>query len=107
MADTYMKMRLPFDSEEAQDINEKIFETIYFSAVEASIELAIKYGPYETFQGSPISKGKFQFDMWNKKGSNRYNWNELREKVMKHGVRNSLLLAPMPTASTSQILGNS
>jgi ribonucleoside-diphosphate reductase alpha chain len=100
-----MKMRLPFDSEEAQDINEKIFETIYFAAVQTSNELAIKDGPYETFKGSPISQGKFQFDLWNVKPSNRYNWDELRQSVVKHGVRNSLLVAPMPTASTSQILG--
>jgi len=100
-----MKMRIPFDSEEAQDINEKIFETIYFGAVQASNEIAMKNGPYETFEGSPISKGKFQFDLWNKKESNNYNWSELRASVIKHGVRNSLLLAPMPTAATSQILG--
>jgi len=99
-------MRLPFESEEAQDINEKIFETIYYAAALASNELAIKYGPYETFKGSPISQGKFHFDVWNKKESNRYNWQELRESIMKNGIRNSLLLAPMPTASTSQILGN-
>ena len=99
-------MRLPFDSPEAQDLNEQIFETIYYGAVLCSNELAIKDGPYETFVGSPISKGKFQFDLWNKKQSDRYNWDELRESVMKHGVRNSLLIAPMPTASTSQIMGN-
>ena len=99
-------MRLPFDSEEAQDINERIFETIYYAAVQTSNELAIRDGPYETFKGSPISEGKFQFDLWGKKDSNRFNWAELRESVVKHGVRNSLLIAPMPTASTSQILGN-
>jgi len=101
-----MKMRLPFDSEEAQDINERIFETIYYAAVQTSNELAIRDGPYETFKGSPISEGKFQFDLWGKKDSNCFNWAELRESVVKHGVRNSLLIAPMPTASTSQILGN-
>jgi ribonucleotide reductase alpha subunit len=106
LADAYMKMRIPFDSEEAQDMNEKIFETIYFAACQTSNELAIKLGHYETFPGSPISKGKFQFDLWNKKESNRYNWQELRESIIKYGVRNSLLVAPMPTASTSQILGN-
>jgi ribonucleoside-diphosphate reductase alpha chain len=100
-----MKMRIPFDSEEAQNVNEKIFESIYYAAVQTSNEIAIKDGPYETFQGSPMSKGKFQFDLWNKKESNRYNWNELRESIIKHGIRNSLLVAPMPTASTSQILG--
>ena len=98
-------MRIPFDSVEAQDVNEMIFETIYYSALVTSNELAIRDGPYETFKGSPISQGKFQFDLWNQKASNRYNWEELRESVIKHGVRNSLLLAPMPTASTSQILG--
>ncbi len=98
-------MRIPFDSEEAQEINEKIFETIYFAACQASNELAMKDGPYETFKGSPISQGKLQFDLWNKEQSNRYNWNELRENIKKYGIRNSLLLAPMPTSSTSQILG--
>ncbi len=84
-----------------------IFETIYHAAMETSIELAIQDGPYETFKGSPLSEGKFQFDLWNVKPyTNRYDWDKLRRDVMKHGARNSLLVAPMPTASTSQILGN-
>jgi len=84
-----------------------IFETMYFASLSASLELAKKDGPYSTFKGSPISKGKLQFDMWNEKcTTKRYDWTSLREDIMKHGVRNSLLVAPMPTASTSQILGN-
>lgn len=107
LADTFIKLRMPFESEEAQLLNEDIHETIYFGAMEASMELAVKEGPYETWKGSPISEGIFQFDMWNvTPRSGRWNWEELRKKVVKHGVRNSLLLAPMPTASTSQILGN-
>ncbi len=107
LADTFIMMRMPFDSEEARRLNEDIFETIYFAAMEASMELAKKDGAYETFKGSPASKGIFQFDMWgvNPK-SGRYNWEQLKQDVKKHGVRNSLLVAPMPTASTSQILGN-
>jgi ribonucleoside-diphosphate reductase alpha subunit len=106
MADAFMKMRIPFESDEALDVNEKIFETIYWGALNASHELAVELGPYSSFEGSPISKGIFQFDMWNKKPSDRYPWDEFRQKVIKHGVRNSLLIAPMPTASTSQLLGN-
>lgn len=107
LADTFMLMRMPFESEAAQKLNKDIFETIYFAAMEASMELAIAEGPYQTWEGSPISKGIFQFDMWDVvPESGLWNWEELREKVIKHGVRNSLLLAPMPTASTSQILGN-
>lgn len=107
LADTFIKLRMPFESEEAQLLNEDIHETIYYGAMEASMELARKEGPYETWKGSPISEGIFQFDMWNvTPRSGRWNWEELRKKVVKHGVRNSLLLAPMPTASTSQILGN-
>lgn len=101
-----MKMRIPFESENALSVNEKIFETIYYAAVSESHRLAQEVGPYETFKGSPISEGIFQFDMWNKKPSDRYDWEGLRELVKKDGVRNSLLVAPMPTASTSQILGN-
>jgi ribonucleoside-diphosphate reductase alpha chain len=98
---------MPFESEEAKQLNKDIFETIYYASMETSMELAIEEGTYETWEGSPISKGIFQFDMWNvTPESNRWNWEELREKVKKHGVRNSLLVAPMPTASTSQILGN-
>ncbi|NBA86405.1 ribonucleoside-diphosphate reductase subunit alpha [Emticicia sp. CRIBPO] len=107
LADTFMLMRMPFESEAAQKLNKDIFETIYFAAMEASMELAIAEGPYQTWEGSPISKGIFQFDMWDvTPESGLWNWEDLREKVIKNGVRNSLLLAPMPTASTSQILGN-
>jgi ribonucleoside-diphosphate reductase alpha chain len=98
---------MPFESDEAKQLNKEIFETIYFAAMTASKDLAIKDGPYETFQGSPLSKGKFQFDLWNvAPASTRWDWENLRLDVMNHGVRNSLLVAPMPTASTSQILGN-
>ncbi|MGI4020183.1 MAG: ribonucleoside-diphosphate reductase subunit alpha [Janthinobacterium lividum] len=107
LADAFIKLRLPFESAEAQKLNKDIFETIYFAAMTASKDLAIKEGAYETFPGSPLSKGKFQFDLWNvTPDSGRWNWEELRAEVVKHGVRNSLLVAPMPTASTSQILGN-
>ena len=107
LADAFIKLRMPFESEEAQRMNEDIHETIYFGAMEASMELAKKEGPYETWKGSPISEGIFQFDMWGvTPKSGRWNWDEMRKLVKKHGVRNSLLVAPMPTASTSQILGN-
>lgn len=106
LADTFILLRMPFDSDEAKELNKEIFETIYFASMTASMELAKKRGPYETFQGSPVSKGIFQFDMWGVKPSSRWDWDTLKEEVKKHGVRNSLLLAPMPTASTSQILGN-
>ncbi|MDB5140293.1 MAG: ribonucleoside-diphosphate reductase subunit alpha [Mucilaginibacter sp.] len=107
LADAFILLRLPFESEEAKKLNIEIFETIYFAAMTASKDLAIKDGPYETFKGSPLSKGKFQFDLWNvKPASGRWDWENLRLDVMNHGVRNSLLVAPMPTASTSQILGN-
>lgn len=107
MADAFMKMKIPFDSQQASEVNELIFETIYYSALVASHELAVKEGPYSTFEGSPISKGLLQFDLWNVKPiSNRYDWESLRKLIIKDGVRNSLLVAPMPTASTSQILGN-
>ena len=106
LADAYILMRFPFDSEEAATLNKEIFETIYYAAVTASKDLAIKEGAYASFEGSPMSQGIFQFDMWNVKPSSRWEWDILREEVMKHGVRNSLLLAPMPTASTAQILGN-
>lgn len=98
---------MPFDSEEAKGLNEDIFETIYFAAMETSMELAKLNGTYETYEGSPVSQGLFQFDLWGvKPKSGRWNWNDLKQKVDKYGVRNSLLVAPMPTASTSQILGN-
>ncbi len=107
LADVFIMLRMPFESSEAQQLNKDIFETIYYASMEASMELAIKEGPYSTWEGSPISKGVFQFDMWNvTPSSGRWDWESLREKVVKNGVRNSLLVAPMPTASTSQILGN-
>jgi ribonucleoside-diphosphate reductase alpha chain len=109
LADAFIMMRLPFTSDEAKQLNQEIFETIYFAAVTASNELAIEEGPYSTFVGSPISQGEFQYNMWGLKDSDlsgRWDWASLRKEVMEHGVRNSLLLAPMPTASTSQILGN-
>lgn len=109
LADTFIKLRLPFTSEAAKTLNQEIFETLYFAAVTASVEEAKNEGPYKTYKGSPISKGEFQHNMWGIKDeelSGRWDWNDLRKKVKKHGVRNSLLVAPMPTASTSQILGN-
>ncbi len=107
LADTFIQLRLPFESDEAKKLNKEIFETIYFAAMTASKDLAIQDGAYETFKGSPLSKGKFQFDLWNvSPESGRWDWENLRLDVMNHGVRNSLLVAPMPTASTSQILGN-
>ena len=107
LADAFILMRMPFDSEEAKKLNREIFETIYFAAVTASMDLAKVEGPYETFKGSPASKGILQFDMWGvTPDSGRWDWNSLKQGVKKHGMRNSLLLAPMPTASTSQILGN-
>ena len=107
LADAFMKLRMPFDSEEAKALNLDISETIYFASMEASMELSIKDGPYETFKGSPTSKGIFQFDMWGvTPKSGRWDWNKLKQQVKKNGIRNSLLVAPMPTASTSQILGN-
>jgi len=105
LADTFFEMRLPFESKEALKLNNDIFETIYFAAVTASKDAAKKEGPYSTYAGSPMSQGIFQFDMWGVKPSSG-NWNALKAEVATHGVRNSLLVAPMPTASTSQILGN-
>ena len=107
LADTFIHLRMPFESEEARGLNKDIFETIYFAAMTASKDLAKKHGAYETFKGSPLSEGKFQFDLWGvTPDSGRWDWEELRQEVVKHGVRNSLLVAPMPTASTAQILGN-
>lgn len=106
LADAFIMMRFPFESEEAKALNREIFETIYYAAMTASKDLAIAEGPYETIAGSPVSKGIFQFDMWGVTPTARWEWDVLREEVKKHGVRNSLLLAPMPTASTAQILGN-
>jgi ribonucleoside-diphosphate reductase alpha chain len=106
LADAFILLRYPFDSEEARQLNKDIFETIYFAAATESCELAKKLGHYETFPGSPISQGLFQFDLWDVTPSARWDWGALRKEVIEHGVRNSLLVAPMPTASTSQILGN-
>lgn len=106
LADVFILLRLPFESELAKLLNRDIFETIYFAAMTASMDLAKEQGAYETFAGSPLSNGLFQFDMWGVSPTDRWNWTELRKNVMQHGVRNSLLVAPMPTASTSQILGN-
>jgi ribonucleoside-diphosphate reductase alpha chain len=98
-------MKIAFDSEEAKQLDRDIFETIYYGAMEASVDLAEKEGAYESFNGSPLSQGLFQFDLWNEKPSDRWDWESLRADIAKNGVRNSLLVAPMPTASTSQILG--
>merc|ERR1719175_33094 len=106
LADAYILMRFPFESDEAVLLNKQIFETIYYGALEASCELAEKEGPYQTYQGSPVSKGILQYDMWGVTPTNLHDWAALKTKISKHGVRNSLLLAPMPTASTAQILGN-
>lgn len=106
LADAFILMRYPFDSVEAKVLNREIFETIYYAAMTASKDLAKEEGPYETYEGSPVSKGIFQFDMWGVKPSDRWEWDVLKAEVKQHGVRNSLLLAPMPTASTAQILGN-
>ncbi|NXL38106.1 RIR1 reductase, partial [Glaucidium brasilianum] len=106
LADAFILMRYPFESPEAQRLNQQIFETIYYGALEASCDLAKEQGPYETYEGSPVSKGVLQYDMWNVTPSELWDWKALKEKIAKYGVRNSLLLSPMPTASTAQILGN-
>jgi ribonucleoside-diphosphate reductase alpha chain len=109
LADAFILLRLPFTSDEAKQMNQDIFETLYFAAVTASMEMAKEEGPYSTFKGSPISQGEFQYNLWGLKDSDlsgKWDWESLRKEVMEHGVRNSLLVAPMPTASTSQILGN-
>jgi len=107
LADTFMMMDFAFNSSEAKQLNTNIFETIYHAALETSVELSKLHGPYDSFKGSPASKGILQFDMWNvEPGNSRYNWTEMKASIVKYGIRNSLLLAPMPTASTSQILGN-
>lgn len=109
LADAFALMRYSFESPEAKSLNKEIFEAIYYGAVDASCELAERLGHYETFPGSPASKGVLQFDMWNVKAdaqSGRFDWDALKARVVKYGLRNSLLLAPMPTASTAQILGN-
>lgn len=109
LADVFILLGMPFDSPEAKQLNKEIFETIYFAALDESCRLAEQDGPYETYEGSPVSKGILQHDMWGVKESpsgDRHDWAGLRERIAKYGVRNSLLVAPMPTASTSQILGN-
>src|SRR5690606_2917560 len=106
LADAFILMRFPFDSAEARQLNKEIFETIYYAACTASKDLAKRDGHYETFPGSPASKGILQFDMWNVQPTNRWEWDILKEEIKEHGMRNSLLLAPMPTASTAQLLGN-
>lgn len=106
LADAFLALRMPFESPEARELNKQIFETIYHAALTASVQLAKEEGPYSTFKGSPASEGILQFDMWNVKPSDLWDWGTLKEQVKEHGIRNSLLLAPMPTASTSQILGN-
>jgi ribonucleoside-diphosphate reductase alpha chain len=106
LADAFVLLRYPFDSEEARRLNKEVFETIYYGALTASKDLAKEDGPYETYEGSPVSKGVLQFDMWNVEPTDRWEWDVLRKEIKEHGVRNSLLLAPMPTASTAQILGN-
>lgn len=106
LADAFLALRLPFESSEARQLNKQIFETIYHGALTASCKLAEKYGPYSSYEGSPVSKGELQYDMWNVTPSDLWDWASLKSEIVKHGVRNSLLMAPMPTASTSQILGN-
>jgi ribonucleoside-diphosphate reductase alpha chain len=106
LADVFILLRLPFESDLAKMLNKNIFETIYFAAMTASKDLAKEQGAYQTFAGSPVSKGIFQFDMWGVTPTERWDWNSLKEEVKQFGVRNSLLVAPMPTASTSQIFGN-
>lgn len=106
LADVFFLMNIPYDSDEAKKVNKEIFETIYFASMKASNDLAKEQGPYVTFKGSPLSEGKFQFDLWGVKPSERYDWDKLRQDIIKYGVRNSLTCAMMPTASTSSILGN-
>ncbi|KAL1452867.1 hypothetical protein WDU94_007053 [Cyamophila willieti] len=106
LADLFIQMRLPFDSKESRLLNQQIFETIYYGALESSCEIAARDGPYKTYEGSPVSKGILQYDMWDVTPTDLWDWSALKEKIAEHGVRNSLLLAPMPTASTAQILGN-
>jgi len=107
LADTFLKMRLPFEGEAARRLNTDVFETLYFAACEASCELAERDGAYETYAGSPASQGRLQFDLWEvTPQSGRWDWAGLKARIARHGLRNSLLVAPMPTASTAQILGN-
>jgi ribonucleoside-diphosphate reductase alpha chain len=106
LADVFFMLGLPYESEEAKSINKEIFETIYYASIKASCDLAKEQGPYVTYEGSPISQGKFQFDLWGAKPTKRWDWDKLREEIKKHGVRNSLTTCIMPTASTASILGN-
>ena len=106
LADAFLALRLPFDSPEAKQLNKQIFETIYHAGLTASCELAKELGTYTTYKGSPVSQGILQYDMWNVTPTDLWDWDDLKAQIAKHGVRNSLLVAPMPTASTSQILGN-
>lgn len=106
LADAFILMKMPFESAEAQKLNVQIFETIYYGALEASCEIAEVDGPYSTYEGSPVSKGILQYEMWDVTPTSLWDWSALKAKIAKHGIRNSLLLAPMPTASTAQILGN-
>ena len=106
LADAFILMRFPFDSDEARQLNKDVFETIYYAACTASKDMAKEEGKYETFEGSPASEGKLQFDLWGVKPSDRWEWDILKDEIKEHGMRNSLLMAPMPTASTAQILGN-
>ncbi len=106
LADVFIKLRLPFDSDEARQLNKEIFETIYYGSLTASKNLAKRLGAYETYEGSPVSQGILQYDMWGVTPTERWDWESLKAEIQEHGIRNSLLIAPMPTASTSQILGN-
>lgn len=105
LADTFMALRMPFESQDARELNVKIFETIYHATLEASSEMAEVEGPYETWEGSPAHQGKLQYDLWGVTPTDLWDWDGLKEKIARTGLRNSLLVAPMPTASTSQILG--
>ena len=106
LADAFIMMRYPFDSSGARKLNREIFETIYFGAISESVAQAEIDGPYQSYPGSPASDGKLQFDLWGVTPTDRWDWATLKANMKKHGLRNSLLVAPMPTASTSQILGN-
>jgi ribonucleoside-diphosphate reductase alpha chain len=106
LADAFIMLGYPFESDEARALNREVFETIYYASMTASKDLSKEFGPYESYEGSPVSKGVFQFDMWGVTPTSRWEWDVLKEEVKQYGVRNSLLLAPMPTASTAQILGN-
>lgn len=105
LANVFAMLKMDYDSDQAYQLNKQIFEAIYYGACLESMELSKLHGPYETFKGSPASEGILQFDMWNVQPKS-YNWHQLKEDIKKYGMRNSLLIAPMPTASTSQILGN-